>query len=249
MYYLLVESISLTDRISCSLSLNQLPVIFPMGDGAVTIELANQLSEKLNGKVLAMYQWLQENPFEGLKDIITAYSSLTIVYHPSCVKDHYKPAHTVFEWVQERLLQAYLQSGPAATGTPVRHRIPVYYGAEHGPDLAALARQKQLSPEAVVRIHTSGLYRVYMIGFLPGFSYMGAVDEQIALPRKEKPVPVPAGSVGIAGSQTGIYPFHCPGGWNIIGRTPLQLFNPQSENPVLLKAGDEVEFYAMNQLW
>lgn len=215
-----------------------------MGDGAITIDLGNRLSETLNGKVLAMHQWLQQNSFEGLKDIITAYSSLTILYDPSFVKSHYQPANTVFEWVQERLVTAYRQSGSSVMGTPVKHRIPVYYGAENGADLAALALEKQLTPEEVIRLHTSKIYRVYMIGFLPGFSYMAEVDERIALPRKEKPILVPAGSVGIAGSQTGIYPFNSPGGWNIIGRTPLQLFNAQAQNPVLLKAGDEVEFFA-----
>lgn len=215
-----------------------------MGDGAVTIDLGNRLSETLNGKVLAMHQWLQQNSFEGLKDIITAYSSLTIIYDPSFVKSHYQPANTVFEWVQERLVTAYRQSAASITAMPVKHRIPVYYGGENGADLAALALEKQLSPDEVIRLHTSKVYRVYMIGFLPGFSYMAEVDERIALPRKEKPILVPAGSVAIAGSQTGIYPFNSPGGWNIIGRTPVQLFNAQAQNPVLLKAGDEVEFFA-----
>ncbi len=191
-----------------------------MGDGAVTIDLGNQLSETLNGKVLAMSQWLQQNRFEGLKDIIIAYASLTLLYDPSFVKSHYQPANTVFEWVQERLVTAYRQSGPAILGTPVKHRIPVYYGGENGPDLASLAQARNLSPEAVVQLHIAQVYQVYMIGFLPGFSYMGTVDDQIAQPRKAKPVAVQAGSVGIAGSQTGIYPFNSPGGWNIIGRTP-----------------------------
>lgn len=234
------------DSISCSLSLNHLPNIFPMGDGAVTIDLGNQLSESLNGKVLAMHQWLQQHRFEGLKDIITAYSSLTILYDPYFIKNHYQPPNTVFEWVQERIITAYRQSGPGFSGTPVKHRIPVHYGGENGADLAALALEKQLTPGEVIRIHTGKLYRVYMIGFLPGFSYMAEVDERIALPRKEKPVPVIAGSVGIAGSQTGIYPFNSPGGWNIIGRTAIPMFNAQDQNPVLLKAGDEVEFYDAN---
>lgn len=216
-----------------------------MGDGAVTIDLGNRLSETLNGKVLAMHEWLQDHPFKGLKDIIIAYSSLTVLYDPALIKSHYRPPHTVFEWVQEKLAAAYRQSADTVTSTPVKHRIPVYYGAEHGRDLELLARQKQLTPEEVIRLHTSRVYRVFMIGFLPGFSYMAEVDEQIALPRKEKPVMVAPGSVGIAGSQTGIYPLACPGGWHIIGRTPVQLFNAQSNNPVLLKAGDEVAFYEL----
>ncbi len=217
-----------------------------MGDGAATIDLGNHLSESLNGKVLAMHQWLDQHSFEGLKDVITAYSSLTIIYDTAFIKNYYQPSAPVFEWIKQRLITAYQQSGDFIDGTPARHRIPVYYGQDNGADLDTLARQKQLTPGDVIRIHTSKVYRVYMIGFLPGFSYMAAVDDQIAQPRKEKPVPVAAGSVGIAGSQTGIYPFDGPGGWNIIGRTPVQLFNAQAKNPVLLKAGDEVEFYDAN---
>lgn len=214
-----------------------------MGDGAATIDLGNYLSESLNRKVLAMQQWLQQHPFEGLKDIITAYSSLTILYDTAFIKNYYDPPAPVFEWVRQRLITAYQQSGNLAESNPVRHRIPVYYGGEHGMDLDAMAREKQLTTREIIRIHTEKVYRVYMIGFLPGFPYLAAVDERIAMPRKAKPVPVPAGSVGIAGSQTGIYPFNGPGGWNIIGRTPQTLFNPQAENPVPLKAGDEVVFY------
>lgn len=218
-----------------------------MGDGAVTIDLGNQLSESLNRKVLAMYHWLQQNPFYGLKDIITAYSSLTLIYDPTLIKVHYLPARTVFEWVHDRLLTAFERSGPMLNGASTRHRIPVFYGGANGPDLASLAAAKRMEEEEVVEIHTGKLYRVFMIGFLPGFSYMGEVDAAIAHPRKEKPVGVSAGSVGIAGSQTGIYPLNSPGGWNIIGRTPLQIFNAQAQNPVLIKAGDEVEFYAVTE--
>ncbi|WP_276485419.1 5-oxoprolinase subunit PxpB [Paraflavitalea pollutisoli] len=220
-----------------------MPVIFSLGDGAVTIDLGNQLSEALNGKVLAMNQWLRQHPFTGQKDIITAYSSLTLVFDPTLIKAHYRPAHTIFEWVRDQLLDAYHQSGATVSQAPVRHQIPVFYGGNDGPDLAALAAAKGMRAEELIHIHTATVYRVYMIGFLPGFAYLGEVDPLIAQPRKEKPVPVAAGSIGIAGSQTGIYPLPSPGGWNIIGRTPLQMFNPQSQFPVLLKAGDEVVFY------
>lgn len=220
-----------------------MPVIFSLGDGAVTIDLGNQLSEALNGKVLAMNQWLQLHPFTGQKDIITAYSSLTLVYDPTLIKAYYRPAHTIYEWVQQRLLDAYQQADAMVGPVPVRHQIPVFYGGLDGPDLAPLAASRGLSVEEVIHIHTATVYRVYLIGFLPGFAYLGEVDASIAQPRKEKPAPVAAGSIGIAGSQTGIYPLASPGGWNIIGRTPLQMFNPLSQIPVLLKAGDEVVFF------
>lgn len=227
--------------------LNQKPDIFSLGDGALTIDLGSQISDTLNGKVLAIQQWLQQHPFEGLLDTIPAYSSLTIVYDPFLIKTAHEPVTTVFDWVHDKVMQAFDQSGEQATGIPVRHRIPVCYDPEFGPDLYALASQKQLEPQEVVRLHTTRIYRIHMIGFLPGFSYMAQVDERIALNRKNSPVLVQAGSVGIAGSQTGIYPFTCPGGWNIIGRTPLKMFNAFVRNPVLLKAGDEVEFYGITK--
>jgi inhibitor of KinA len=225
--------------------LNQQPDIFPLGDGALTIDLGNRISETLNGKVMAMRQWLRQQPFEGLLDIITAYSSLTIVYDPYIIKTIHQPPASVFEWVQEKVLAAWYGSGAEITGDRIQHRIPVCYETAFGPDLEALARQKQLDPAEVISLHTARTYRVYMIGFLPGFSYMAEVDERIALNRKEKPVLVQPGSVGIAGSQTGIYPLASPGGWHIIGRTPIKMFNPSSKYPVPLKAGDEVAFYAI----
>jgi inhibitor of KinA len=134
------------------------------------------------------------------------------------------------------------------TGTPAKvFHIPVCYEEEYGTDLASVAAQKQIPLSVVIDKHTSRTYKVYMIGFLPGFSYMGEVDEQIAVPRKYQPVPVIAGSVGIAGSQTGIYPLNCPGGWQIIGRTPVKPFDSNALQPVKLHAGDHVQFYAISR--
>jgi inhibitor of KinA len=225
--------------------LDQQPDIFPLGDGALTIDLGNRISQPLNDKVMAMHQWFRQQPFDGLLDLITAYSSLTIVYDTFTIKTVQQPGGTVFDWVKEQALKAWTQAGPDITGTRVQHRIPVCYGPPFAPDLEAMARQKQLGPAEIISLHTGRIYRVYMIGFLPGFSYMAEVDQRIAHPRKEKPVSVQAGSIGIAGSQTGIYPLTSPGGWNIIGRTPIKMFNPSSKYPVPLKAGDEVEFYSI----
>jgi inhibitor of KinA len=127
-------------------------------------------------------------------------------------------------------------------------RIPVCYAKTFAPDLEDLALQNKISQEEVIRIHTSATYRVYMIGFLPGFAYMGRVDERIVTPRRSQPrTMVPAGSVGIAGEQTGIYPFASPGGWNIIGQTPVALFDVKRKQPVLLQPGDEVTFYSITE--
>lgn len=221
--------------------------IFPLGDAAVTIDLGNSINEALNGKVLAMQQWLQAHPFNGLKDSLAGYSSLTVYYNPVIIKKVYHPPATVFAWVAERLQQAYDHAGEFINVNKKIIRIPVCYEPPFSPDLDELARQKQLPGEEVIRIHSASIYNVYMIGFLPGFSYMGQVSEQIAVPRKPKPVPVVAGSVGIAGSQTGIYPLNCPGGWQIIGRTPVKLFDPYAPDPVTLHAGDQVQFYPITK--
>ena len=124
--------------------------------------------------------------------------------------------------------------------------IPVCYEGEYAPDLEAVARQKGLSPGEVIDLHCSIEYRIYMIGFLPGFPYMGKIDPRIEIPRKMRPVPVIAGGVGIAGMQTGIYPLNSPGGWQIIGRTPLHLFNRHADPPVALLTGDRVRFYPVS---
>lgn len=140
---------------------------------------------------------------------------------------------------------------PAAdgTGSPARarnghsFRIPVCYEGVYAPDLEEVARRLGLSVQAVIELHSAAIYRVYMIGFLPGFPYLGILDQRLETPRKMRPVPVAAGGVGIAGRQTGIYPLHSPGGWSIIGRTPIRLFDAGEDPPVRLQTGDRVEFY------
>ncbi|THU32499.1 5-oxoprolinase subunit PxpB [Niastella caeni] len=236
----------LTSVISIQVLTNQYK-IFPLGDAAVTIDMGNVISEALNQKALAMQQWLLAHPFEGMKDCLVAYSSLTVLYNPVIIKKYYHPRHTVFAWVADRLQQAFEKA--LQTGQAIREviRIPVCYDEPFAPDLVSLARQKQLPVTDVVNIHTSTVYNVYMIGFLPGFSYMGEVNERIAVPRKQQPTQVMAGSVGIAGSQTGIYPLQSPGGWQIVGRTPLKLFDAFGPEPVKLQAGDRVQFYAITK--
>ena len=121
-------------------------------------------------------------------------------------------------------------------------------GGDHGPDLPWVSRYHQISPEAVVRLHTKTTYHVYMIGFIPGFPYMGELPKNLETPRKKTPrTAVPRGSVGLAQQQTGIYPAQSPGGWQIIGRTPLQLFNPLKNPPTLLQMGDQVRFYPITE--
>ena len=221
--------------------------IFPLGDAAITLDMGNIINEALNQKALAMQLWLLDHPFEGMKDCLIAYSSLTVQYNPVIVKKHYNLQTTVFDWVADYLKRAFEKS--VHTGQRAREviQIPVCYEGGYAPDLATLAQDRQLTEQEVVNIHTAAIYNVYMIGFLPGFSYMGEVNERIAAPRKQHPTQVMAGSVGIAGSQTGIYPLNSPGGWQIVGRTPLRLFDPFAPEPVKLQAGDKVQFYAITK--
>jgi inhibitor of KinA len=221
--------------------------IFPLGDAAITLDMGNIINEALNQKALATQLWLLDHPFEGMKDCLIAYSSLTVQYNPVIVKKHYNLKTTVFDWVANYLKQAFDKSVQTVQAAREVIQIPVCYEGNYAPDLAMLAQQRQLTEQEVVNIHTAAIYNVYMIGFLPGFSYMGEVNVRIAAPRKQHPTQVMAGSVGIAGSQTGIYPLNSPGGWQIVGRTPLRLFDPFVPEPVKLQAGDKVQFYAITK--
>jgi inhibitor of KinA len=228
--------------------------IYSLGDRAAVLDMGNSISETFNSKILAMQDQLRQHPFTGLKDLVAAYSSLTVLYDPFIIHKTHNLRSTAFEFVKARLEEAWPLAEPMNNAPARVVSVPVCYDPKFGYDLEEVAQAKNISTEEVVLIHSSDVYRVYMLGFLPGFAYMGKLDERLAMPRKTVPrEQVWPGSVGIAGRQTGIYPLPSPGGWQIIGRTPLKLFNPVHEPPVLLKAGDEVRFYpisleAYNQL-
>jgi len=194
-----------------------------------------------------MQQWLLANTFQGQRDIIVAYSSLTILYDPFLVKQHYHLHNSIFEWVKDRLATAFARSVIQPHHNTAIIRIPVCYDEIFAPDLRALATGKQTSIWEIIALHTARIYRVYTIGFLPGFSYMASLDEKLVTPRKSSPEPVAAGSVGIAGAQTGIYPLDSPGGWHIIGRTPVKQFDACTKELVKLKVGDNVQFYGISR--
>ena len=187
--------------------------IFSLGDSAITLDLGNTINRELNQKALGIQQQLLREPFAGLKDVWVAYSSVTVVYDPVEVKKTYNPEKTIFSYISTLLQKVSSESTDHHPGSGQKIRIPVCYEEEYAMDLAALAAAKQLSRETIIELHTSRNYRVYMIGFLPGFSYMAELDERLVIPRKPQPVTVMAGSIGITGSQTGIYPVQCPGGW------------------------------------
>jgi inhibitor of KinA len=226
--------------------------IYPLGDSAITIDLGNSIDEQLNRQALAIHDWLQAHRFPGLVDIIIAYSSVSVLYDPTIVRaSKVNCPGGAYGWVSRLLKQAGEESSVAGhEGHVVKghsFRIPVCYGGEYGPDLEWVARQKELSAEEVIRIHHSGSYRIYMVGFLPGFPYLGKTDSRLEVPRKDRPVPVMGGAVGIAGIQTGIYPLSSPGGWQIIGRTPVRLFDWQADPPIRFQCGDEIEFYPISR--
>jgi inhibitor of KinA len=213
-----------------------LPSIYSLGDSALTLDLGNCIEEDLNARVLAIYNWLGNHPLEGVIDRIVAYSSVSAFYDPTRIPDR----TAVSEW----LLEAWQLTAAASLPDDGRDiRIPVCYEGEYAPDLEAVAREKGISAGEIIELHCSTTYRIYMIGFLPGFPYMGKIDPRLEVPRKPRPVPVIAGGVGIAGMQTGVYSLNSPGGWQIIGRTPVRLFDRNTDPPILLRTGDRVRFY------
>jgi inhibitor of KinA len=219
--------------------------IYPCGDHAVTIELGDTVNIEINQKIIFLFRYLKELNIYGVRDVIPAYHTLTLVYDLALLKKQH-PKDSVYEVMKAQLQKAFdvMKEAPAATTKLVE--IPVCYDPLLAPDIVSLAAEHNLSVEEVVKLHTEKTYRVYMTGFLPGFAYMGTVDDKINTPRKQQPrTLVPAGSVGIAGEQTGIYPFDSPGGWQLIGQTPVIMFDAMREEPCYLRAGDEVRFYAV----
>lgn len=187
---------------------------------------------------------IEEKPFPGFIEVSIAFNSLTVFFDPWEVHRHGHPSPLDFarNWL-EKLVSGFEHGGSDNNFTGKQHLLPVCYEPAFGPDLHTLAVYQGLEPEDVIRLHTSHTYYVFMVGFSPGFPYLGILPDTLDTPRKASPaLSVPAGSVGIAGKQTGIYPFNTPGGWNIIGRTPMKLFDIREPNPCLLKAGDTVRF-------
>ena len=219
--------------------------IRPLGDAALVIQLGHGIDEAIHNKVKYIMDLLEKHPFEGLIETVPAYNSVTVYYNPIEVyfsngkNQNNIPYEIVGAFLQELLNRPF---SSAATKERVV-KIPVVYGGDWGPDLEDVASFHGLTPNEIIDIHSSTDYLVYMLGFAPGFPFMGGMDNRIATPRKDTPrLAIPPGSVGIAGSQTGIYPLETPGGWQIIGRTPLSLFLPEQFPPTLLQPGDRIRF-------
>jgi inhibitor of KinA len=221
--------------------------IYPLGDAAVVVQFGDEIGESTHRQVRAFAAYLEQHPFEGLIEFVPAYTTVTVYYDPWVLskKGYLNPYTKAIGFLQRMLPHV------AASEEKLKPRvveIPVCYGGDFGPDLEFVAKINELSPEDVVDLHAHEKYVVYMIGFAPGFPYLGGMNPKIAAPRKETPrQDIPAGSVGIAGNQTGIYPIQTPGGWQLIGRTPISLFSPHRDSPSLLQAGDHVRFMPITE--
>jgi inhibitor of KinA len=209
----------------------------PAGDTAFIIKAGDEISEEINAAVRKILLRLDIEKIRGVTDLIPSYNELMVCYDPSV---------TGFRELSSALKSCTSDIDSIDLPAVTVINVPVLYGGEYGPDLQFVAGINKLSEEEVIDIHTSAVYLVYMLGFTPGFSYLGGMDPRIATPRRETPrLTIPAGSVGIAGSQTGIYPVDSPGGWQLIGRTPLRLFNPDHKPEFLFQAGDRVRFVSV----
>lgn len=228
----------------------------PLGDQAVVVQFGTAMSLEAYQQVRRVAAMLDRQPIPGMVEYIPAYTTITVFYNPLELYDWYQkfgPARRELEadslydiccrLIRDQLNQVELESEGVARTV----EIPVCYGGELGPDLGDVARLNQLTEQEVIEIHAGGDYLIYMIGFAPGFPYIGGMSERIAAPRRKSPrLSIPTGSVGIAGKQTGIYPMETPGGWQIIGRTPVRLFRPEDNPPSLLQAGDRVRFFPIS---
>jgi len=204
------------------------------GDRALLAEYGTGIDLAVNRKVHAVAAALRERSLAGIEAVIPAYRNLAVIYDPIVVS---------FENLTAALTALESDLETAEPAEPRTVDIPVCYGGRFGPDLAFVAEHNQLTVEEVVRIHSQALYPIYAVGFAPGFCYLGGLDPRLHTPRLPTPrTRVPAGSVGIAEAQTGVYPSDSPGGWRLVGRTPLRLFNPSRADPFLYQAGDQIRF-------
>ncbi|WP_255294886.1 5-oxoprolinase subunit PxpB [Bacillus sp. AFS041924] len=225
----------------------------PLGDSAVLIQLGTEINPEVHLKVKALTEYLETHPFNGFIECVPAFTSVTVFYNPLLIHQMYKKENKSFFHIEKNFSPFKVVCsiiGEIIIGIEVAKEreqrvveIPVCYGGEFGPDLEFVAESNRLSTNEIIDIHSNGEYLVYMIGFAPGFPYLGGMSEKITTPRRNSPrLSIPAGTVGIAGNQTGVYPISTPGGWQLIGRTPIELFCPTKNPPSLLQSGDVVKF-------
>jgi len=211
------------------------------GEQGLIVEFGNAIDPGINARVHRLSRALASLGLEGFLEAVPTYRSLLVLFDPLVL-----PRERLASEVEGILGVPAVEETPGAGGAAVE--LPVLYGGEYGPDLGFVARHNGLSPEEVIAIHSSSDYLVYMLGFTPGFPYLGGMSSRLAAPRLSSPRgKVPPGSVGIAGGQTGVYPVESPGGWRLIGRTPLRLFDLEAEKAFLLAPGDVVRFRPVDE--
>lgn len=214
------------------------PVFRTAGDRSFLVEFGSDINPDVNIKVRAMARGLKKDLPLGVMEIVPTYRSLLLVYDPLITRP-------------EKLAADIERVGNTLSQIEAEHikvvRIPVCYGNEFGPDIENVGKFSGLSTAEIIQLHCEPEYLIYMVGFTPGFPFLGGLNEKLFTPRLKTPrMSVPAGSVGIANNQTGMYPITSPGGWQVIGRTPLKLFAPQRKNPFLYKAGDKINFFSIS---
>ncbi len=213
--------------------------ILTAGDSSLLLQFGNAIDPEINARIAATVQLMKEQHIEGVVDLIPAFCSLLINYDPRVI------SYGEMRRRMEKILSVEIAAGARKKKI---YEIPVCYGGELGPDLATIAEHAGLTGQEVIDIHSSSDYLIYMLGFLPGFTYLGGLDERIHTPRLANPrIRIPAGSVGIGGSQTGIYPMDSPGGWQLMGMTPVKTYDPEREVPILVEAGDYIRFVPIDR--
>lgn len=213
--------------------------IFPAGDQALVVEFGKCIDDETNNQVHALSDYLKKRDIKGIRETLPTYRSLMVFYNSpetdffklSKIIRDYKPFQDKnYKKVRKKLI------------------VPCCYGGTFGPDLKEMSNILGIAQEEIIRIHEKADYKIYMLGFLPGFVYLGGLDERISIPRLDTPrIKIPARSVGIGGNQTGVYPISSPGGWRLIGRTPLDFYNPKNKNPILCKAGEYIGFVSIKE--
>ena len=209
--------------------------VLTAGDSALLIQFEQRIGEDVNRRISATVKLLKMQQIEGIVDMIPAYASLLVQYNPLVIR---------YEEIYKRVSAIVKMDTKVESMEKKVWEIPVLYGGELGPDFSYVAEHAGISGEELIRLHREKDYLVYMLGFLPGFTYLGGLEEKLHTPRLENPrVKIPAGSVGIGGSQTGVYPVDSPGGWQLIGRTPVKMYDPEKQDPILVQAGEYIHFY------
>ena len=214
--------------------------IAPAGDGALLVELPARIDPETSRRVISLGQAVRDHCAATVRDVVVGYCSLTVYFDPLAMDA---------AWLESEIRSlAADDSPPAESDANAVIAVPVCYGGEYGPDLDAVAEFAHATPQDTIALHTDATYRVYVVGFVPGFPYMAAVHPRLAVPRHANPrVRVPAGSVAIAAGQTGIYPSETPGGWQIIGRTRVKPYDASRPEPFLFRPGDRVRFHAIDR--